>query len=209
MDFFDVLSNVRWRPQISDPYPLAWATVVAYLVAAVGCGLCAWRAKRIFGSRDVNIHRMIWWFMCAIMLFLGINKQLDFQTLFTQVIKLLARHWGIYELGKRAQKYFLLGLALVSVGGLAWIAWRIRHAWRRYIILIAGALFVVRFVIVRVGTFYGVRLPQLSTLTGGLRFNWLLEIAGALTIAAAAFLNVKFSGQRHIWPGRDRRKRRH
>jgi hypothetical protein len=196
MNIVEVISEVRWRPGISDPYPLAWATVVAYLVAAWGCGLCAYRAKQIFGNRNVNLHRAIWSFMCAVLFFLGINKQLDFQMLFTQVIKILARRWDIYEFGKRSQKYFLLGLAIVSVGGLTWIAWRIRHAWRQYIVLIAGALFIVRFIIVRVGTFYGVRLPQLSSLTGGFKFNWLAEISGALLIAAGAFLNVKLFAHR-------------
>jgi hypothetical protein len=206
MDIVEVLSEVRWRPEISDPYTLAWATVVAYLVAAWGCGLCAFRAKQIFGNRDVNLHRAIWWFMCAVLLFLGINKQLDFQMLFTQVIKILAHRWDIYELGKRSQKYFVLALAVVSIGGLTWIAWRIRHAWRLYIVLIAGALFIIRFVIVRVGTFYGVSLPQLSSLTGGFKLNWLAEISGALLIAAGAFLNVKLFAHRRDQQNRGKAK---
>ncbi|MBN2715723.1 MAG: hypothetical protein JXX14_07690 [Deltaproteobacteria bacterium] len=190
MDIFEILSQIHWRPKVGDPYPLAWATVFTYMLASVACALCAVRARHIFGNKDLKTHRFIWWFISTILLFLAVNKQLDLQTLFTQVMKLLAKHWDIYELGKRSQKYFLLGMGIISLGGLIWILWRIRKTWRKYVILMLGALMIVRFVLVRAGTFYGVGMPKLSVFTGGLKLNWLIEILGALTLATAAIVNI-------------------
>ena len=36
-----VIAGVQWEPKVGDPTVLAWLTVVAYLVAAFGCGKCA------------------------------------------------------------------------------------------------------------------------------------------------------------------------
>jgi hypothetical protein len=123
-------------------------------------------------------------------LFLAANKQLDLQMLFTQTIKVFARHWDLYELGMRSQKYFLAGLGALSLGGLLLMFWMTRKHWRRYVVLMLGAILIVRFVLVRVGMFYGVRLPQFSKFFGGIHLNWALEVAGALVIAFAALLNI-------------------
>lgn len=193
MEFFDIITSVPFKVKIGDPNPLAWATVIAYLTASVGCLLCAINAKLIFGAKQVRVHQIIWGVMFFVMLFLGINKQLDIQTWFTAVIKALARHYDIYELGKRSQGGFIALLALVALGGMVTAAWMIRKHWRRYIFLIFGALFIVRFVLVRIGIFYRVSLPRLSVLTGGIKLNWLLEIVGAIVVAAAAFLNWRYA----------------
>ena len=123
--------------------------------------------------------------------FLGLNKQLDLQSWFTAVIKAIAWEKGVYELGRRAQVYFIAGLALVSLVIFVAIAWIFRHVWRHYWLLLLGLLFIARFIVVRAATFYGVSLPQLSQFTGGLRINGILEIAGALVIALAAYLNIR------------------
>ncbi|MBN2530530.1 MAG: hypothetical protein JXR76_29355 [Deltaproteobacteria bacterium] len=190
MELMRRLSEIKWEAKVGDPYLLAWLVVAAYLFAAFGCIACAIRAEQIFGRHKLNFHRTVWGGLGAVMLFLAINKQLDLQTLFTQIMKVLAKNWDIYELGRRSRKYFVFGLGLFSAGVMAWIMWNVRRQWRRYVILLLGVIFIVRFIIVRAGTFYGVRLPELSRFTGGIRVNGMLELTGALVVAASAYLNL-------------------
>ena len=193
MGIFEALSHVYWRPHIGDPYPLAWVTVVAYVFAAGACAVCAFRVERIFGAKNRSLHRLVWGGMSVLLLLLGINKQLDFHNAFTQFVRAYAVHYDVYEVAKRSRKYFILGLGLVSLGGLAWLFWCIRRSWRRYVVLLLGAAFIIRFVLVRAAGFYSVRLPPLSRLTGGAHLNWAMELAGVLIIAAGAILNIVFA----------------
>jgi hypothetical protein len=125
------------------------------------------------------------------MFFLGVNKQLDIQSWFTAVIKTIAYVQGWYEFGQRAQVVFIAGMAVVSIFGLVICVWFFRHVWRQYWLLGIGLLFIVRFVIVRAATFYGVSLPELSRFTGGFRITWMLEFLGAIVIALAGIVNLR------------------
>ena len=71
------------------------------------------------------------------------------------------------------------------------IAWHVRRYWRNYLFLLLGMAAIFRFVAVRIATFYGISLPELSRFTGGLRINWLLELIGISLIAVAAILNLR------------------
>jgi hypothetical protein len=191
MNIFEIISSVLWQPQVGDPTLIAWLTVLAYLLAATACAVCAWRADTIFGEEHVWQHRFLWGAMAVGLLFLGVNKQLDLQSWFTAVIKTIAWEKGVYEWGRRAQVYFIAGLALVSLIIFVAIAWIFRHVWRHYWLLLLGLVFIARFIVVRAATFYGVSLPELSRFTGGFRVTGMLEIAGALVIALAAYLNIR------------------
>lgn len=191
MSLFEIIKSVSWEPNVGDPTALGWLTVAAYLLAAVLCGLCAWRAAQIFGEEAVWLHRLLWGGLAAGLLFLAVNKQLDLQSWFTAVIKAIAWEKGVYEQGRRAQVYFIAGMALVSLGIFVAMAWIFRRVWRQYWLLLLGLLFIARFIIVRAASFYGVSLPRLSALTGDIQITWLLEIAGALVIALAAYLNIR------------------
>lgn len=191
MHIFEITRSVQWQLYIGDPTLFGWLTVLAYLLAAVACAICAWQADKIFGDEHVWQHRLVWGVMAAGLFFLGINKQLDLQSWFTAVIKSVAWQYGLYDLGRRAQVFFIAGMALVSLVIVAVIAWAFRHVWRQYWLLLLGLVFIARFVITRAAGFYGVSLPRLSRLTGGFQITWMLEILGTLVIGLAAYLNIR------------------
>ena len=177
-----------------DSSLLAWLTVAAYLIAAALCGIVSVRAEYIFRDAYARQHRLIWGLLSLVMLFLGINKELDLQTWFTNTIKELAWNGGWYDAGRAMQGVFIGGLALAGLIVGVGMLWYMRHVWRHYWLLSLGVLFIARFVVVRAAGFYGVELPRLSELTGGVQINWLLEILGASVIAVAAGIN--------LWKGR-------
>lgn len=191
MGIFEIIRSVPWEPHVGDPTLFGWLTVAAYLLAAVACAVCAWRASQIFGEEHIWQHRLLWGGLALAMLFLGLNKQLDLQSWFTAVIKAIAWEKGLYDLGRQAQAYFIAGLALISLLVFGGIAWTFRHMWRHTWLLLLGLVFIARFVVVRAAGFYGVPLPRLSALTGGIQITWMLEILGALVIALAAILNIR------------------
>lgn len=191
MNLLENISSVPWQPNIGDPTLWGWLTVIAYLLAAAACLVCAWRAERIFGPDHLWKHRLVWSGLALGLLFLGINKQLDLQSWFTAVVKVMAYEQGWYEVGQRAQILFVAVLGLATIVVLTVVAWQMRHVWRQYWLLLLGILFLARFVIVRAASFYAVPLPELSQFSGGLRITWMLEILGASCIATAALLNLR------------------
>lgn len=189
MAVLDVLYKLDWRPGIGDPTLLGWLTTVAYLVASALCLLCAVRVGRIFSDRSARPHRLVWGGLAAVLLFLGVNKQLDLQSVFTATIREIAFAGGWYGIGQKLQAIFIFLLVVAALLGLICLAWTMRRNWRQYWLLIVGLLFLARFVIVRAATFYDVHLPQLSRLAEGFRINPYLELAGLATIGLAAFRN--------------------
>ena len=195
MSIFKVISSVPFEFHAGDPTLMGWLTLVFYLIAAVGSLACALFAHRIFPKDNPRVHQIIWLGLTAFLVFLGINKQLDLQSWFTAVIKAIAWEQGWYEYGQRAQVLFLAGFGLVGVTAVAILGWLVRHSWRRYIFIFLGLLVILRFILVRIATFYAIPLPELSQFTDGFRINGALEIIGAVVITLTALYNL-----RHVKP---------
>ena len=191
MNIIESILSVPFNFEIGDPTPFAWATVAMYMIAALLCFVCAWKAPSIFQDDHTLLHRLIWTGLGFGLVFLGFNKQLDFQTYFTTVVKVIVWEMGLYDLGQSMQVLFIL--VLVGVSGVAFLVglYFMRHVWRHYWILLFGVLFLARFVITRAAGFYGVSLPELSQFTGGFKINWALEFLGAFFIAVAALYNLR------------------
>ena len=176
---------------IGDPTLLGWLTVAAYLAAAMLSAACTWQADRIFPGKYLLVHRLLWGSLAAVLLFLGINKQLDLQSLLTQVGREVAARQGWYEMRQSVQNWLIAAMALASIVMLVGLGWILRQAWRFYWPMLFGLVFLARFIIVRAASFWGVSLPQLSQWTGGLRINWLLEISGAVLVCISAWITLK------------------
>jgi hypothetical protein len=90
----DLIQHLRWRPQIGDPSLMGWLTVAAYGLVAVTAYLAARRARQAPGLAAGS--RACWLLVAALMTLLCLNKQLDLQSLFTDIGRVIAWKFGWY-----------------------------------------------------------------------------------------------------------------
>lgn len=168
----------NWAPGIGDASLGGWVTVMAYATAAILC----WRTSlRVQQTRE----RTVWLVLCASLVALGLNKQLDLQTALTEAGRIVLRAVGGYEQRRVVQAVFVVVLAAASLGFTAWLARRAGAAPKATKIALGGFLLLVLFVGIRASSFHHVdRLIGLDF--RGLRLNWLLELGGIGTLALGA-----------------------
>lgn len=194
MTLWHILTDTHFHLEIGDPTILGWLTVGLYLLAALLCGYTAWRAGGVFPGTNHRAHRLIWAALAVVLLFLAVNKQLDLQSWLSAVGRAAVYESGWYEQRDTLQMVLILVFVAGSLGILFAAGWLVRRAWRQYWMLLLGSVFLVRFIMVRAASFWGITLPELSRFTGGIRVNTWLELTGAGVISLAAFLNLRRAG---------------
>jgi len=155
----------RWHPGIGDPTWTGWLTVGAYLVAVV----LAWTAYRAARSdarllsashprqaADERLLAAFWLLAFAVITALGINKQLDLQSLFTQVLRDAAHVEGWYGDRRRYQFAFVLAIAATSVVSIGTVAWVMRAVLDRVWLAVIGLGVLSSFVVIRAASFHHV-----------------------------------------------------
>ena len=176
----------RWRPGIGDPTVMGWLTVIGYLAAAFLC----WRAA----MKGMNGRKVKWFWtgLAALLLFLGINKQLDLQTAFTFIAKDFAKATGWYENRRIVQAIFVVVVALGGMLMTAALFWFYRGELRRLWPALAGLAFLGCFIVLRAASFH--YFDQfLKSGPGGFQMNWVLELGGIAAIAWPAWKAVRQS----------------
>lgn len=168
------LNETRWRPTIGDPSFMGWFTVFAYATGAI-------LAARAWLKSDDRI-----WLAVALgMAALCVNKQLDLQSLFTDIGRLASYHEGWYERRREFQKWFVVG-AIAGAGVFSGLfIWRFHAFCVRHKLLTAGVLFLVTFIVVRAISFHHVD-SFLKVNLLGVKMNWALELGGIFLVTAAA-----------------------
>jgi hypothetical protein len=202
-----------WSPTIGDPSIMGWLTVVAYFVTAWLC-LRAFRAEKRGPARPLlatiaalfRVMRKHWpsppaparraalWLVLFVILFaLGINKQLDLQTLFTEIGRSFAKSGGWYEERRFVQGLFVVAMACVGALGLAIFWWLTRGQLRDFRVTLAGLAFLVCFVLIRAASFH-----KFDEIIGfellGVRVNWVLELGGIGIIAGGVIRRLRAAG---------------
>ncbi len=184
----EFLHQFRWRPGIGDPTFMGWLTVVAYAVTALTAWLAARRAKRAPGT--VGGSHLTWFLLTWMMAVLCLNKQLDLQSLFTDIGRMISYHQGWYQERREYQKWFVLALLGGSALTSLFLLVRFHQFWRRHFLLSTGLVFLLSFIIVRAISFHHVHVLLKSTFAG-VRLNGFLELAGIALIWLAAFLDYR------------------
>ena len=143
--------------------------------------------KLNYASSGGGILQPTFWFgLCGVMVFLGVNKQLDLQSCFTQVGRDMAKSEGWYEGRRKVQAVFVMVMGVLGLLTIAASYWYIRGGWRRYRIAFFGIIYLVTFVIMRAASFHHMDIFLQSTFAG-LAFNHILELGGIAFIAYAAW----------------------
>jgi hypothetical protein len=182
----------RWHAGVGDPTARGWVTFVAYFGAAFAC-YRAFRTSVLGAEKLVKIHAaeahnqrllaLLWLGLCLALVLLGINKQLDLQTLFIEVGREMAKAQGWYDSRKRVQEEFIVGLALGGGALGAALGYAFRRVVRRVALALVGVFMLGVFVLVRAALFQHINLlPQ-----GGLaHLSWVLELGGIALVGIAA-----------------------
>ena len=167
----------EWEPGIGDPTFVGWFTVAAYLVAAILCCVAALRARYF----DRRAYRFWLWFT-VFMVALGINKQLDLQSLFTAVLKQFAKSTGWYEDRRIFQGIFICIIAFfgLAFAAIAWI-WTSRTLPQNRLTLLGG-IFLLSFIVIRAASFHHVD-QILGRPLAFLHINHVLELGGIACVA--------------------------
>jgi len=174
-------ASFGWRPRIDNPTFVGWLVVAFYELAALACARTAVLAcsKRSAGRAG------IWRGLALALCFLGINKQLNLQTL----LIVLGRHWafaaGWYSHRRTAQLAFALAFGL----GLGWLlVWlKMRHGgfFRQNRPVLWGLLVLAFFVALRSSTINHAN-ELLGLGSNDKEWTWALEIAGSTLIGIGA-----------------------
>ncbi|WP_199227145.1 hypothetical protein [Aminobacter sp. AP02] len=130
-------------------------------------------------------ERAFWRLVALAMLSLGVNKQLDLQSMLTAAGRCLSQLQGWYEERQVFQRKFIIGLLIVAGLLLALAVWLMRGRLRRNGMAVLGVAFVTAFVAVRAVGFHHVDTLIDSRLLD-IRYNVLFELSGLVLIAANA-----------------------
>jgi hypothetical protein len=185
----------RWEAGIGDPSVMGWVTVAAYATAALLSLRCARRAAEPLEFR-------FWVVLTAALVLLGINKQLDLQSLFTQTARDMAFAQGWYENRRLYQAAFIGFLITGGLAVAALLLWAVRRLPLSTQVAAAGLVVLIVFVVIRGASFHHVD-EMLGSDVEGIRFNWLLELGPLLAISIGAFIR-----RRGAAPAVGRRRRR-
>ncbi len=182
----------RFHVGAGDPTLLGWLACAGYLGAAV-VSLGAHRSSR-YGARTLasawpeearnqRALSFMWLGLCVLMLVLGVNKQLDLQTLFTEVARDAAKAHGWYSGRRVVQLAFLVGMTLF--GGLLTVVtcFALRRVLGRIALVLLGLLSIGAYVLLRAATFSHFVAPNGPVARAP---YWWLELAGIALVTVAA-----------------------
>ncbi len=168
----------RWVASIGDPSPVGWITVAAYAVAALMA------ARNAAAAHRTAVPTSFWIALTAVMLALGINKQLDLQSWFGEVGRDMARAEGWYEQRRVVQAAFLVALAAGAVGVVAGARRYWAALWHEYRWVFIGITLLLMFIVIRAASFHHID-EIIGVDIGATSLGRAFEIVGVLAIAVA------------------------
>lgn len=202
-----------WSPGIGDPTVMGWLTVFAYITVAVLCfqafkaqkrtpdARVGWRAWldaldslwKVFGGLRRPLREVpgraraaaFWLVLGILLLLLGVNKQLDLQSLITEIGRISARAQGWYEIRRLVQVAFIGAVTLLAlvivVAALRLLTGLLGQLW----LPVMGMAILLVFVLVRATSFHAMDL-LINTSFLGAKMNWLLELGGIALVGIGA-----------------------
>lgn len=183
---------MSWHPSIGDPSIAGWVTVLLYFATAAICGLASLKAQATSKKHgpSTKTEPRFWAYVCGMMLFLSVNKQIDFQTLLTQIGRYLATSGGWYEHRQSVQLVFILALVSFAIIALSVLLSQLRNAAIQVKAAMAGLCLLATFVVVRAASFHHIdRFIGYSFI--GLKWNVAFELFSISSVAAPALFALR------------------
>lgn len=168
---------------------MGWFTVFFYFLTSVLAFVTAYQC------RCIKTDFRFWIFLAVFLLLLGINKQLDIQSLFTEIGRVIAKKQGWYNDRRHFQSVFVVVFIILSLASITLIWWILRKEWRRLLFPLTGLLILVSFIVIRAASFHHVD-RFLKSGPSGVRMNWILELGGIGWVMVSSAYRLKKTGRK-------------
>ena len=166
---------------------MGWVTVGAYFLTALITLRLVLISRRHFPADTYLAQRRFWLVVSLLMLALGINKQLDLQSLITAMGRYYAVRDGWLEYKRYVQVGVIISILTVAAFSLSFFFFRMRNLLKINWLGIAGLTCLLVFIVSRATSFH-----HMDTFIGisilGARVNWLMELGGLAAIALSALM---------------------
>jgi hypothetical protein len=183
------LDAIEWTPGIGDPTFVGWFTVFMYALAALYCYRVVKGANFIFESHKLKQKRL-WFVLFIFMIFLCINKQLDLQTLFTDIGRVVFTEFDMYEQRRAFQRVFVMCMLVGACLVLALLVALYFDVAANHSLALFGLVFLVTFILIRASSIH--RMDGLINMRFvGFRLNWIFELSGLLMIVINARMLIR------------------
>lgn len=175
------LLEFRWSPEIGDPTVMGWLTVVAYFIVA---GLClrafmleVQEASSSARERGPNRRAGLWLLLAVGMGLLAINKQLDLQTLMTEIGRQIMLRGGWYEHKRLVQVVVIVTILVIAFVAVAALWWAMRGQLADFRVALTGVVLLLGFIVIRATSFHEMD-AFIGFVGDDIRMNWVLELGG-------------------------------
>jgi hypothetical protein len=175
------ISQLNWSPVIGDPTFIGWFITISYFIAALFAARLYLKSHTLFRPAVIKQQKYFWLLLTCILLFLGLNKQLDLQNLITAIGRYYAKKQDWYQYRREIQKEFIIILGTIIIFSTLLILTYMKNILIENSLAIIGTVFLLFFIILRASTFY-----HLSFFPDSKSFNGLLELFGIFLIGYCA-----------------------
>jgi hypothetical protein len=179
-----ILGDLNWHAGIGDPTLLGWTTFLAYFFSALVSLKVCFSARQLFSAELVLKQQCFWLVFALILLMLGINKQLDLQSLLTAIGRYYAQRDGWYEHRRAFQVYALSGGLVFIISISLLFMYKMADIIKTNRLAILGLSLIGIYIVIRASSFHHVDLFEINIF--GVNLNWVLELSGIVAIGVSA-----------------------
>lgn len=179
-----------WSPKIGDPNVLGWVIAISYIVAAGLTFLVLRQVEKSYSK--VNRARIFWLGLTVMLVFLGLNKQLDLQILLRNVAKCHAIMQGWYEDRKEFKLIFVTAMAIGFLVLAVIIISFFRENFQKDKLALTGVIFLLIFILIHASYFYFQHFASpLIDAAYRIGLNWVLELIGISLISLQSLIRLR------------------
>jgi hypothetical protein len=170
---------------LGDPTIIGWTITIAYFSAAFLC----WRVVKIEESRDGRVARsyLLWFGLFILLVILGLNKQLDLQTLLRNAGRYIAEKDGWYGMRREIQNAFIGFIGLLGLLGFIGLLVLLKNNLKDFKLVVTGLVLLISFVLIRAASFNHVDyFLDKWRIVGPFRMKYVIELGGVVLIGIEA-----------------------
>jgi hypothetical protein len=193
----ELLADNGWRFGLNDSYVSGYVICASYIAVSVLCLYTGFSSKRLVTCGEKKKVILLWGGLALTMLMLGINKQLDLQTLLIAVGRILFKSLGLLEIRREVQAVFAVIFAMVSAVSFLGITWILRTQLLNNKYVFYGIFLISSFIVMRALSINHIELTPVSLpFIARMHLGTIHEIAGIGCIGYGAIRRILGNNRR-------------